>query len=473
MKTETKYYISLIKGFILTGLLIFTLSNLASFAVPLGCGDGKCTDAENYNSCPTDCNGVCEPPESCGCSVFPEDCYVSSDCCSPIVCGDGTCHSSKENCQNCESDCGKCPKCGDGVCSPPNPQCSPGVEGVECPPGETCSSCAEDCCPPPDSCTFCGDGTCNGDENCEKCGKDCCPSKCPDGRCSADETKETCPEDCAGTCQEHSCGDGTVDPGEECDDGNTISGDGCSSTCTNEEDHCGNGTCDEDKGEDCTSCEQDCGECHKCGDGTCNGTDTCENCPGDCGACESKCGNGIIETGEQCDPPNETTCNSDCQEIIPPKCGDDICNGTEDCSICPNDCGACCGNGICNKEKDENCKTCSVDCGACEPYCGDGTCNKDKGETCTSCTGDCGACPPPPVCSCDNQVCPAGERRYCDKSNNRLLCCPSWSPEKEEGYFCTCHDPSGEGCIDTTCEPCPPAPCPKQQDQFVDEPIAQ
>jgi cysteine-rich repeat protein len=29
-----------------------------------------------------------------------------------------------------------------------------------------------------------------------------------------------------------SCGNGTVDSGEECDDGNTMSGDGCSSTCT-------------------------------------------------------------------------------------------------------------------------------------------------------------------------------------------------------------------------------------------------
>ncbi|MHC4698524.1 MAG: myxococcus cysteine-rich repeat containing protein [Planctomycetota bacterium] len=31
-----------------------------------------------------------------------------------------------------------------------------------------------------------------------------------------------------------SCGDGSVDAGEECDDGNVIDGDGCSSTCLNE-----------------------------------------------------------------------------------------------------------------------------------------------------------------------------------------------------------------------------------------------
>jgi hypothetical protein len=47
-----------------------------------------------------------------------------------------------------------------------------------------------------------------------------------------------------------------------------------------------------------------------CGDGTCNGSDTCSNCPGDCGACA-------------------------------PVCGDGSCNGTETCSSCSSDCGAC------------------------------------------------------------------------------------------------------------------------------------
>jgi len=47
-----------------------------------------------------------------------------------------------------------------------------------------------------------------------------------------------------------------------------------------------------------------------CGDGTCNGTETCSNCPADCGACA-------------------------------PVCGDGTCNGTETCSSCQTDCGAC------------------------------------------------------------------------------------------------------------------------------------
>jgi GH18 family chitinase/regulation of enolase protein 1 (concanavalin A-like superfamily) len=74
-----------------------------------------------------------------------------------------------------------------------------------------------------------------------------------------------------------------------------------------------------------------------------------------------------------------------------PSCGDGACNGSETCSTCSSDCGACgptCGDHTCNGS--ETCSTCSGDCGACAPVCGDGSCNGT--ETCTSCPGDCGAC---------------------------------------------------------------------------------
>ncbi|MCX6743063.1 MAG: DUF1566 domain-containing protein, partial [Candidatus Parcubacteria bacterium] len=50
-------------------------------------------------------------------------------------------------------------------------------------------------------------------------------------------------------------------------------------------------------------------------------------------------------------------------------CGDGVCNGTEDCSTCPADCGDCvaapvCGNGSC--ESAENCSSCPADC-VCPP----------------------------------------------------------------------------------------------------------
>jgi beta propeller repeat protein len=80
-----------------------------------------------------------------------------------------------------------------------------------------------------------------------------------------------------------------------------------------------------------------------------------------------------------------------------PACGDGLCNGTETCSSCPADCGVCppaCGDGTCNGT--ETCSSCPQDCGACPPVCGDGTCNGT--ETCSSCPQDCGVCPnTPPV----------------------------------------------------------------------------
>jgi hypothetical protein len=84
------------------------------------------------------------------------------------------------------------------------------------------------------------------------------------------------------------------------------------------------------------------------------------------------------------------------------KCGDGHCQGNEDCSTCPMDCGFCppeCGNGWC--EAGESCGTCSQDCGAC-PVCGDGVCNYFD-ETCDSCPQDCTSC----GCGDECQVGPA------------------------------------------------------------------
>jgi hypothetical protein len=60
-------------------------------------------------------------------------------------------------------------------------------------------------------------------------------------------------------------------------------------------------------------------------------------------------------------------------------CGDGFCNGSETCSTCPSDCGgACsptevCGNGSCGSG--ETCGNCSADCGTCAPLCGNGSCD--------------------------------------------------------------------------------------------------
>jgi hypothetical protein len=149
---------------------------------------------------------------------------------------------------------------------------------------------------------------------------------------------------------------------------------------------CGDGTCN--GSESCATCTADCGACPPaCGDGTCNGSESCATCSADCGTCPSACGDGTCNGTETC-----SSCKADCG-TCPPACGDGMCNGSETCSSCKADCGACppaCGDGMCNGT--ESCSSCAGDCGGCAapPHCGDRVCNGN--ETCTSCRVDCGLC---------------------------------------------------------------------------------
>ncbi len=54
------------------------------------------------------------------------------------------------------------------------------------------------------------------------------------------------------------------------------------------------------------------------------------------------------------------------RRVSAPRCGDGMCNGTETCTSCPSDCGGCaprCGDGMCNGT--ETCTSCGSDCGSC------------------------------------------------------------------------------------------------------------
>lgn len=68
--------------------------------------------------------------------------------------------------------------------------------------------------PPPIDEHYCGDGHVDAGEEC-------------DGGANCDENCEIIPPP-----PPPCCGDGVIDAGEECDDHNTVDGDGCSSTCT-------------------------------------------------------------------------------------------------------------------------------------------------------------------------------------------------------------------------------------------------
>ncbi len=163
---------------------------------------------------------------------------------------------------------------------------------------------------------------------------------------------------------------------------------------------CGNGICDGT--ETCATCALDCAcaaneRCEAgppaycsiyCGNGLCDGTETTATCPGDCppATCNNNgiCGDLAAETCATC--PGDCACGAleQCNAgVCQTYCGNGVCDGTETCSTCVPDCG-CTGPLRC-------------EIGSCVPYCGNGICGDSAGEDCDGCVADCG-CTAPQVC---------------------------------------------------------------------------
>jgi hypothetical protein len=188
-----------------------------------------------------------------------------------------------------------------------------------------------------------------------------------------------------------------------------------------------------DDGVNCTvdSCNKDTDSCDHvandglCDDGVfCNGSETCDPFLG--------CQPGI-------DPCPDQECDEETDTCVDPNCGNGVCDGSEDCHTCPQDCrsgqggtceacfkgvcdgvchpvkegqdcadcapGYCCGDGVCEGAEDGF--HCPIDCGA-PPECGDGTC--DPGEDQCSCPNDCGGPPP----TAETGLCADGIDNDCD-----------------------------------------------------------
>ena len=168
-----------------------------------------------------------------------------------------------------------------------------------------------------------------------------------------------------------------------------------------------------------------------CGDGVVDAGEQCEppgqnGCNALCALEGPLCGNGVVDAGEQCDPPGQNGCNALCA-LEDSVCGDGRVEGAEACDD---------GNS-------SACDGCASDCGRTDNQCGDGilecgeacetTADCPIGLTCTGCAcvgGDDPRCEEPSMC---------GERVYCDGAPGCLCIRSAEGPIRCGRLPTTCH----------------------------------
>ena len=219
-----------------------------------------------------------------------------------------------------------------------------------------------------------------------------------------------------------SCGDGSVDQGEECDDGaQNADTAACTSTCKKAA--CGDGFLQ--TGEDCDDGAQNAdtaactSTCKKaaCGDGFLQTGEECDDGAqnGDMAACTSTCkkaacGDGFLQSGEDCDDGAENAdtaaCTSTCKSA---SCGDSLVqDGVEDCddgaenadtAACTSACKkASCGDGLVQADVEQcDMGAMNSDTGACTSMCklaacGDGLVGPNEQCDLGAMNSDMGAC---------------------------------------------------------------------------------
>lgn len=265
-------------------------------------------------STPASCGGSCSGPMCNGSSCATQGYYCSAGNC---VCGWAG-GSSVDVCQ-CGGTCGSttcsgnisAPQCNGATCATQGNYCSAGSCVYGWAGGSATTGCSPACVTPVPTagsgCTPGNGGTnasCGGVYSAPQCNGSTCATQgyyCSAGNCVYGWAGGQSPvTGCSPACG--SSATPTPAPGGTCT---------CQSGC---------GTCSSVtiSGTSCSaagysvSCPACSGGGAFCGDGICNGSDTCSSCPGDCGSCP-----------------------------VTAVCGDGVCNGSETCSSCSGDCGAC------------------------------------------------------------------------------------------------------------------------------------
>jgi hypothetical protein len=363
-------------------------------------------------------------------------------CSAGPVCGDGNCDAS-EQCANCAKDCGKC----QGLCCQPNG--SPGCD----------DSLIANCVCNQDAwcCTNAWDEQCVAEVNQYGCGNCAVAPMCGDGTCNGTETCATCAQDC-GPC--NYSGDCCLENGTP----------GCNNAFVAQCVCAQDAFCCTDFWDDACVSEVTsfgCGSCDAapvCGDGVCNGAETCTTCPQDCGGCDYTgdccqsngspgCNDALItqcvcaQDAYCCDTTWDETCVAELAQFgcgtcaDEPACGDFFCDVGEDCLTCPQDCGSCTGD-CCQDNGTPGCKDATVAACVCaqDAFC----CQTEWDSICAQEVGDfgCGDCG-------DGELCGNG---LCDVDESCAICpeycgyCPG------TGDCCTAHQ--GLGCGDAAIQSC-------------------